>query len=233
MPMLRRARAFLLLTIFGVAPVGAGAQAALFARHATTLTDIYGSSRPMTVTAPDDRTRAIARFTNWRNRPTDDHLTVFLGGDDHHFAGGPKAELLWAPDSRAIAVTADDGATPSGFALSILVRKAKGRHWRQIGLTERVTRLFAPEMRCADEDEVPNVGAVGWTSGQRLIVAAQVPPHVGCADGGHVAAYVVDVPSGEVLMRLDPRTLHRRYRAMLGTALAGGGRHRHRRHRGG
>jgi hypothetical protein len=232
MPMPRRARALLLLTIFGVAPVGGGAQAALFARHATTLADIYGSSRPMTVTAPDDRTRAIARFTNWRHRPADDHLTVFLGGDDHHFAGGPKAELLWAPDSRALAVTADDGATPSAFDLSILVRRKKGRHWRQIDLTRRVARLFAPEMRCPDADETPNVGAVGWTSGQRLIVAAEVPPHIGCANGGHVEAYVVDVPTGEVLMRLEPRTLRRRYRAMLGTVFAGEGRHRRHRRRG-
>ena len=45
----------------------------------------------MTVAAPDGRTRAIARFTNWKRRPTDDHLTVFVGGDDHHFPGGPKA----------------------------------------------------------------------------------------------------------------------------------------------
>jgi len=228
--MLRRAIAFLLLTILGAVPLGAAARAGLFARHPVKLTDIYGSSRPMTVTAPDDRTRAIASFSERKTAAGDGSLTVFLGGDDHRFAGGPKAELLWAPDSRALAVTADDGGAAGGFDLSILVRRKKGRHWRQIDLTKRVARLFAPKMRC-DDPETPDVGAVGWTSGQRLIVAAQVPPHASCTIMGHVAAYVVDVKSGDVLMEIDPHRLRQRYRRMLGTAFATGARHRHRTHR--
>jgi len=230
MPMLPLAKALLLMTILGVVPLGAGARAGLFARHAVKLTDIYGSSRPMTVTAPDDRTRAIARFSEGKTADDDGGLTVFLGGDDHDFAGGPKAELLWAPDSRALAVTADDGGATGSFDLSILVRRKKGRHWRQIDLSKRVAKLFAPEMRC-DNPETPNVGAVGWTSGQRLIVAAQVPPHSSCGNIGHVAAYVVDVKSGDVLMEIDPHTLRQRYRRMLGTVFAIGARHRHRTHR--
>jgi len=225
--MLHRAKAFLLLTILGAVP----AQAGLFARHAVRIADIHGSSRPMTVTAPDDRTRAIARFSAAKSADDDGGLTVFLGGDDHDFAGGPRAELLWAPDSRALAVTADDVGDATGrFDLSILVRRKKGRHWRQIDLSDRVARLFAPEMRC-DDRQTPNVGAVGWTSGQRLIVAAQVPPHSRCANMGHVAAYVVDVKSGDVLMELDPQTLHRRYRRMLGTVFSMGPKHRHRKRR--
>lgn len=224
--MLPRAKAFLLLTILGAVP----AHAALFARHAVTIADIHGSSRPMTVTAPDDRTRAIARFSGRTSGDDAGGLTVFLGGDDHDFAGGPKAELLWAPDSRALAVTADDGGATGRFDLAILVRRKKGRHWRQIDLSKRVATLFAEEMRCG-ERETPNVGAVGWTSGQRLIVAAQVPPHSSCANMGHVAAYVVDAKSGDVLMEVDRSALHRRYRRMLGTAFAGdrrkhGGRRR-------
>src|ERR1700712_2518366 len=98
MPVLPRAKAFLLLTILGAVP----AQAGLFARHAVRIADIHGSSRPMTVTAPDDRTRAIARFSAAKSADDDGGLTVFLGGDDHDLAGGPRAELLWAPDSRAL-----------------------------------------------------------------------------------------------------------------------------------
>jgi hypothetical protein len=226
MPMPPVAKAFLLLTILGAVP----AHAALFARHAVTIADIHGSSRPMTVTAPDDRTRAIARFSEGRSADDDGRLSVFLGGDDHDFPGGPRAELVWAPDSRALAVTADDGGATGVFDLSILVRRKKGRHWRQIDLGARVARVFAPEMRC-DERETPNVGAVGWTSGQRLIVAAQVPPHSSCSNIGHIAAYVVDVKSGDVLMEIDERTLHRRYRRMLGTAFGGRAKHRHRRRR--
>ncbi len=225
--MLPRATAFLLLAILGASP----AQAALFARHAVKIADIHGSSRPMTVTAPDDRTRAIARFSGGKTADDDGGLSIFLGGDDHDFAGGPKAELLWAPDSRALAVTADDGGAAGRFDLSILVHRKKGRHWRQIDLGDRVAKLFAPEMRCGGE-VVPNVGAVGWTSGQRLIVAAQVPPHADCDDKGHIAAYIVDAASGDVLMQLDPRALRRHYRRMLGTVFSARARHGHRRARG-
>jgi hypothetical protein len=230
MPMLRRANAFLLLTILCAVPMGAGARAGLFARHAVKIADIHGSSRPMTVTAPDDRTRAIARFSDGRTADDEGHLSVFLGGDDHDFAGGPKAELLWSPDSRALAVTADEGGATGRFALSILVRKAKGRHWRQIDLGDRVTAVFAPEMRC-DRRETPNIGAVGWTSGQRLIVAAQVPAHANCRNAQHVVAYIVDAKSGNVLMKVDPHTLHGRYRRMLGSVFPARAKHRHRNRR--
>ena len=217
------ARAALLL-LFAVTPV----QAAQFARHAVGVADIFGGIRPKTLTAPDGRTRAVVRFTDW-GVDGQDRLTVFVGGEDHDFPAGPNAELLWAPDSHAIAVTANDGGAVGSFEVSVLVRGVKGRrwHWRQIDLTDRVAGLFAPRMRC-DSDEVPNVGAVGWTSGQRLIVVAQVPPHSSCANRGFIAGYIVDVPSGAVLMDVDARTLHRRYGRMLGTSFAAHRKH-HRR----
>lgn len=216
-----------------VGACAAPTQAGLFAKHAVGVSDIYGSPRPMTVTAPDGRTRAIARFSDWTpDDDSDDHLSVFIGGDDHDFAGGPKAELLWAPDSRALAVTANKGGATGSFETTILVRKPKGRHWREISLTRKVRKLFKPHMQC-DDDEKANVGAVGWTSGQRLIVAAQVPTHSSCADRGSTAAYIVDVQTGDVLMDVDARTLQRRYGQMLGTAFVKPGakhhRHRHRR----
>lgn len=220
------------------APLAALAEPAqatgLFARHAVGVANIYGGPRPKTLTAPDGRTRAIARFSDWTpDDDSKDHLSVFVGGDDHDFPDGVNTELLWAPDSRALAVTADVGDDPSRYETTILVRKPKGRHWREIAVTRKVAKLFAPRMRCED-DEKPNVGAVGWTSAQRLIVAAQVPRHSSCLGRGTFAAYVVDVPSGEVLMELSARDMQGRYRSMLGTALAAGplrAGHRHRRGR--
>jgi hypothetical protein len=204
------------------------AAAGLFAKHAIGISGVYGGPRPMTLTAPDGHTRAIARFSDWApDDDSKDSLSVFIGGDDHDFSGGAKTELLWAPDSRALAVTAN--GAEGGYGTTILVRKPKGRHWREIDVTREVRKLFAPRMRCDDADEKPNVGAVGWTSGQRLIVAAQVPRHGSCANRGSFAAYVVDVPTGDVLMDIDQRTLRRHYRRMLGTALSATSSHKHHR----
>lgn len=208
--------------------VAQSAAAGLFAKHAIGVSGVYGGPRPMTVTAPDGHTRAIARFSDWApDDDSKDSLSVFIGGDDHDFPGGAKTELLWAPDSRALAVTAN--GAEGGYETTILVRKPKGRHWREIDVTREVRKLFAPRMRCDDADEKLNVGAVGWTSGQRLIVAAQVPRHGSCANKGSFAAYVVDVPTGDVLMDIDQQTLRRNHRRMLGTALSAGSSRKHHR----
>jgi hypothetical protein len=210
----RLAGAFLLLTMIAAAPAGA----ARFARHGLGVADIYGGIRPKTLVAPDGRTRAVARFTDW-SADGKDRFTVFLGGEDHDFPAGPNAELLWAPDSHAIAVTADAGSA-GGSEVSVMVRGIKGRrwHWRRIDLADRIADLFAPKMDCAGV--TPDVGAIGWTSGQRLIVVARVPRHAHCAARGMFAGYIVDVPGGEPLMDLDARTLRRHYGRMLGSLFA-------------
>lgn len=214
------------LTVLAAQPAAAG----LFGKQATSVADIHGSPRPMTVTAPNGRSRAIARFSDFTASDSDNgHLSVFLGGDDHDFPGGPNGELLWAPDSDAIAVTADNGAIDGQYETHIMTRPEKGRHWHETDITEKVSKLFKPRMEC-EEDEDPNIGAIGWTSGQRLIVAAQVPRRSSCIDRGSFAAYIVDVDSGDVLMEMDQRTVERRYRRMLGSVLTAGPV-RHRRHR--
>jgi hypothetical protein len=211
--------------------IGHPAAAGLFAKHAISVSGVYGGPRPMTVTAPDGHTRAIARFSDWApGEESKDSLSVFIGGDDHDFPGGPNAELLWSPDSRALAVTADGGGAIGSFETTLLVRKPKGRHWREISLTRAVTRLFQPRMRC-DGEEQPNIGAVGWTSEKRLIVAAQVPPDSSCSNMGMTAAYIVDVQTGDVLMDIDQRALQQRYRRMLGTAFSAGAGRKHHRHK--
>jgi hypothetical protein len=215
--------AWLAMMLAAAQPASGG----LFARQATGVADIAGSPRPKTVTAPNGRSRAVARFSDWSTDDSDDHLTVFLGGDDHRFPAGPNAELLWSPDSAALAVTADEGGAAGSYALTILVKKEKGRHWREVEVTEKVVRLFTPHMRC-DDDETPNVAALGWISGQRLLVMAQVPPHSSCRNMGRYAGYIVDTVTGEPLMDVSSKLLRTRYRAMLGRNFAAPTRHRHR-----
>jgi hypothetical protein len=206
-------KAVALLLAAGALP----AQAGVFSKHATTVADIHGSLRPMTVTAPDGRTRAVARFTEGRTKEDDGKFTVFLGINGFDFAGGAHAELLWSPDSRALAVMANDGDTQGAYLTSILVRKPT-HGWRRVNLTEKVVALYGHVPSCADVDE-PNVVPLGWTSGRRLIVGVTLPAKPGCTAGGLQRAYVVDVPKGRVLMAIDPRTAKRRYRRMMGKAI--------------
>ncbi|WP_019834272.1 hypothetical protein [Sphingomonas sp. PR090111-T3T-6A] len=220
----RLANAALLLAFLCAAPAAAG----VFAKKATVLTDIVGSSRPMTISAPDDRTRAVARFTEDKEEDT---LIVYLGTrGGFRFPGGPDAELLWAPDSRALAVTYEDDEERMRTAL--LVRR-KPHGWRRLNLAEAVAKVYRAPAGCA-EDMTPDVVTLGWTSGQRLIVAATMPEKADCPVKGRFTAYFVDVPTGKVLMEVDQRTAERRYRAMLGKRLAPARHHgtrHHRRHR--
>jgi hypothetical protein len=210
MTMRHAASAILLLAILVAAP----AQAGLFSRPATSVAEIHDTARPMSVAAPDDSMRAVARFMNGK-------LTVFTGVKGFDFAGGPDAELLWAPDSNALAVTSNDadGARDDGgrFLATILVRQT-ARKWKRIDLTRRIARLL-PGPRGCDDAGPPDVAALGWTSGQRLIVAAARRPEQACGARRVVTAFVVDVPSGDILMSLDERTVKRRYGHLLGKAL--------------
>jgi hypothetical protein len=204
----RAASALLLLAIFSDAP----AQAGLFSKPATSVAEIHGTARPMSVAAPDDGLRAVARYMNGK-------LTVFTGIRGFDFAGGADAELLWSPESDALAVTsnAEDKQGDDHFLATILVRQT-ARKWKRIDLTRRIARLLPAPRDCATAGP-PDVAALGWTSGQRLIVAAARRPDQACGARRELTAFVVDVPSGEILMAMDERAVKRRYRALMGKAL--------------
>jgi hypothetical protein len=213
----RLANVALLLASVCAMPAAAG----VYAKKATVLTDIVDSSRPMTVSAPDDRTRAVARFTEGKEADT---LTIYLGvRGGFEFPGGPGAELLWSPDSRTLALTYEDGN--ERLRTAFLVRR-KAHGWRRVNLAEAVAKVYRVPAGC-DADVAPDVVTLGWTSGQRLLVAATMPEKADCPVKGQFTAYFVDVPSGEVLMEVDQRTVERRHRAMLGKELAPV-RHHHR-----
>jgi hypothetical protein len=200
--------AILLLAMLGAAPASAG----LFSRPATSVAEIHDTARPMSVAAPDDGLRAVARFMNGK-------LTVFAGVKGFDFAGGADAELLWAPDANALAVTSNDAGSEGGgrFLATILVRQAP-RKWKRIDLAGRIARLLPPPHDC-DAAGSPDVVALGWTSGRRVIVAAARRPDQACGARRVLAGFIVDVPSGDILMSIDERTLKRRYHRLMGKAL--------------
>jgi hypothetical protein len=208
MTMRRAASALFLLATLCAAPARAG----LFSRAATSVAEIHDTARPMSVAAPDDGLRAVARYMNGK-------LTVFAGIRGFDFAGGADAELLWSPDSDALAVTSndEDGDDGERFLATVLVRQSP-RKWKRIDLTRRIARL-TPAPRGCDEAGPPDVAALGWTSGRRLIVAAGRRPDQACGAKRALTAYVVDVPSGAILMSIDERTMKRRYRRLMGKAL--------------
>ncbi len=205
--MLRLAGMILLLATLAAAPVRAG----LFSKQATSVAEVHGTARPMSVASPDDGLRAVARYMNGK-------LTVFAGIHGFDFAGGADAELLWAPDSNALAVTSNSEEGDGHFLATVLVRKTP-RKWQRIDLTRRIARLLPAPRGCADPAK-PDVAAIGWTSERRLIVAATRPP-AKCDRHPGFTAFIVDVPSGDVLMSIDQRDARRRYRRMFGKALSG------------
>ncbi len=204
----RLIRAILLPAMLAAAPASAG----LFSKPATSVAEIHDTARPMSVAAPDDSMRAVAHYM-------DDKLTVFVGVRGFDFAGGADAELLWSPASDALAVTSNDAGGVGGdrFLATVLVRQST-RKWTRIDLTRRIAKLL-PAPRGGCHAGPPDVAALGWTSGRRLIVTATRGANRRCGARKTFTAFVVDVPSGDILMAMDERTARRRYRHLLGKAL--------------
>ena len=128
------------------------------------------------------------------------------------------AEVLWSPDSKALAVTQSDGGWVGGW--SVVVYQVEAGTLRKIEVSKQATAEFnrrrVPRQRsCEVEDG--NFGAATWVRGSsRLLIIAEAPPHSSCCDMGRLRGYLVSVPGGNVVARYTEKQLLARWRTALG-----------------
>jgi len=127
------------------------------------------------------------------------------------------AEILWARDSSAFALTQSDGGWVGTWSVTVY-------RLRPTGLSESDPgRLVLADFkqllpRCSGE--YPNVGAVGWLNGsRRLRLAVEMPCRSSCTDMCRVAGYVVDASGGVILERLPEAALRRGWKTAIGSRL--------------
>jgi hypothetical protein len=188
--------------------------ATMFARNAMPV------SGEMKSDSPDGRSSVKAHSVP---SITNDELHVVLesagaiGVKTLAIGPGIGAELLWAPNSQAFAVTTNDGGSAGHFRTLVLGR------WHGIVVTHDLTALishaFGHPARCS-WPESANVAAVTWLAGsQRLLLVAQIIPHVNCDGYGTFAAYEVDPWTLRIVHRYDQLQAKQLFAAQLGPAL--------------
>jgi hypothetical protein len=97
------------------------------------------------------------------------------------------SEILWAPDSKAFAITSSDGGWVGTWTVTV--------HWRDGRTTnpsKAALQRFKREFPMCP-DEFPNVAAVGWAQSSRnLRVLVEMPCRSSCPQMCKFRGFVVD-----------------------------------------
>jgi len=161
---------------------------------------VFPKSQKVQIEAPDKRTVAVIEDLN---------LLVLQDGkklpgiEDEGFVG--PAELGWSSDSKGFFVTWSDGGTVGTWQTFVYLIE-EGRVSR-VNVSKEVERDFKKSYECF-EAEAPNIAGLNWLHGsRRLLLVAEVPPHSSCPQMGLFAGYIVSVPGGKIIERLNQRQL--------------------------
>jgi hypothetical protein len=128
----------------------------------------------------------------------------------------PLLEVLWSPDSRAIAVTGSDGGEVGDWhAYLYILDDQDGAQRRDIdGLLAPLIHDFP---KCDEDDNYANLGAVAWAKGgKELLVLAQVPSHGTCHNMGARKGFRISIPDWTVIQVLSEAEVLQKWKHMLG-----------------
>ena len=132
------------------------------------------------------------------------------------------SEVLWAPDSRAFAVTQSDGGWVGTWYVEVYL--ISDTSLQRAKVTDRAFEDFSRRKvtrKRPCEVEAPNLGALTWSqSSKRLLIIAEAPPHSSCCDMGRIHGYMVDVPTGTIIARYSLTDLVKLYQAKFGWRFA-------------
>jgi hypothetical protein len=200
----------------------AAAEPGMWARNAaylwpgpTVIADAPTGGRWIDVPSPDGSKIVVVR---------DSSLTLVTAADRTRALGTAidvqdLAEVLWAPDSRAFAVTESDGGWVAQWSATVYVVEAGSL--RRIDSASQALAEFSRRKvsrrgyGCTVEP--PNLAAVDWSRGsERLLIVAEAPPHGTCCDLGRLGGYLVDAATGRIIARYGQRDVMRLFHKRLG-----------------
>lgn len=198
----------------------AAAPAGFYARQAQPIWNrIAGAPTGLRLEAPDRQTHVLARYTE--TEKTDGEVTLRvrgkLGSGTVSLGAGVNSELLWAPDSRAFAVTTSDGGA-IGLYRAIVV--GTGRNGLQVtDLSPLIRSAFGHPVKCGWPED-PNVAVVQWQGGsQKVILAAEIMLHSNCDSFGTFKAYEVDWRARRITRTFDQIDAKRLFGRSMGIEL--------------
>jgi hypothetical protein len=188
-----------------------------FSRTAIQLNWVYQCGREIVIPSPDGRSRA-------RISPGEDEMQLQVSGAAGEltasFYSGPNSALAWAPDSRALFLTVNEGGIVGDYTLAIVAELDVFPGLDMWDFTHLVHEAFGHPVRCF-EPEHPNVAGIAWLgSSRRLLVAAQILPHSNCDRMGNFAGYLLDPFAGTIVHRYGQAEMKRRFGHLLGPRLS-------------
>jgi hypothetical protein len=134
------------------------------------------------------------------------------------------AEVLWATDSQAFAVTQSDGGWVGSW--SVAVYRVTPTQLQRVDVTMQAAidfnRRTASKRSAGCSIEEGNFGALAWRDGSRsLALIAEAPPHSSDCDLGRLHGYLVDAHTGALRARYSAPDVSRLFQKELGTRFAG------------
>jgi hypothetical protein len=123
-------------------------------------------------------------------------------------------EMLWAPDSRHVAVNASSGGVVGTWNLTVFeVRQRRPKRLPPY----RALQAAANRLPRCETPEIANLGVAAWLKGgAEMLVVAQAPPHSSCRNMGALHGYRVATASGRILESLPYAALRKRWPRELG-----------------
>jgi hypothetical protein len=180
----------------------------------TVIADYPKDGRSIEVASPDKRLVLLIGESTLSVAPAN-HPGKHIGPD---IPVEDLAEVLWAPDSKAFALTQSNGGWVGSWNVAVYLVNEDGIQRINIGdqaFAEFKARKVVRKKDC--NIEAPNIGAVAWIDGSsRLIILAEAPPHSSCCDMGYVKGFLLEIPNGKILARYSRAELGRTFKNRLG-----------------
>ena len=171
-----------------------------------------GPQREMEIASPDGNKRVEIAGS-----------TISVVSDGRRLAGlensgvSAPAEICWSPDSKAFAITESYGGAVGEWLVTVYILTESSVE--TVDVAGAAIDSFRTGFKCLTE-ETPNAGFASWINGSgELLLALEVPPHSSCPDMGTIKGYIVSVPSGTILQKVDSLTLRQKYAHLLGPRL--------------
>jgi len=181
--------------------------------------DLENDGKPIVVPSPDRKSSVIAVDVEKLTAPEGvvARYTVHRGED--RFAAeldGWNAEILWAPDSSAFAVTQTEGGGGIGYRVYVFDIGQSGI--RKVDVSRVIEAATGFSAQC-EVKVLPNTAVITWLSPQRLLVAAETVPVSICKCDGTFKAYEVSLPSVKIERVYSQREAKRKFWDQLGCEL--------------
>lgn len=131
----------------------------------------------------------------------------------------PLWEVMWAPDSRWVAINFSDGGAVGTWDTEIFATD-QPTLLRPLGVSALIRHAAHALPICKPAEEV-NVALLGWSQRHdSAFLVAEVPPHSSCYNMGTLQGFELSLTTGKIVAQLSENELRQQWQKRLGERLA-------------